>query len=137
MHARLDPSRPNIDPYLDSVLRDWGRWARAYPRGGPRRCASLEGRYLPEAGEVWADECRPLPPDERLAWHIETVWREHCPLRERLLLRAHYVLAPNRGGDAWPAYVRRTSRQLGIRPAEWGASVSTSARIIGGFITRW
>jgi hypothetical protein len=135
-YTSIFPDRPPVDPYLDSVLRDWGRWARTGGRP-PGTCASAEKRYVPEAGEVWETEPRPIPVDVRQAWEVETAWRTFVPIRERLLLRAHYVTAPTRSGDAWAAHVRRNSRAVGIRPSEWGAAVGTSARILGTYVMRW
>jgi hypothetical protein len=127
--------RVPVDEYLDWQLREWGRWARC--GGKPQAtCGSAEKRYTPEAGEVWETEEKPIPVDLRLAWEVETLWRTMVPMRERMLLRAHYVTAPTRSGDAWAAHVRRNCRAIGIRPHEWPMAVGTSARILGTYLAR-
>ena len=127
---------PIIEPDVDRTLREWARWARSW-HAGPATCRSVEGRYIPEAGEVWEQEPKPLPIDAREAWRIECIWRTRLPMPERLVLKAHYVTAPTYSSDAWLAHVRRTARELRIPVRDYSMAVTTAARAVSPWVRQW
>jgi len=81
---RQDVDYVHVDPALDYRLREWGRWARQ--RHWMSACRSIEGRYRPEAGDVWERDPRPLPVDALDAWRVECAWRTGLPYLERMIL---------------------------------------------------
>ena len=79
----------------ERVLWIWGRWAsvRLAPSNGT--CYSAEGRYRPEAGEVWGENIEPrLPPlsaaDRQDAELVEAVIVRMIR-KERGALAVHYA----------------------------------------------
>lgn len=130
---------PVINPALNERLCEWGRWARQ--RRWLSFCRSIEGRFRPEAGNVWDREPRALPIDALDAWHVECCWRLGLPLRERLILRAYFVTAPGgsserRTAGEWHAYTRRMCRSLGIPRGEFELAVSAAARMLNNVLRR-
>ena len=124
--------RPRVDRYVEDRLIDWGRWARSGK--WQSSCGSAEKYYLPEAGEIWQDEPRPVPVDQRDAWQVECLWRTKLEYRDRVLLRAHYVLGAGKSPGRWFVHIRRTSRHAGIRADQWGHAVGSAARKLGEYL---
>lgn len=120
---------PAIDQALTERLSEWGRWARQ--RRWLSFCRSIEGRFRPEAGDVWETEPRSLPVDALDAWHVECCWRTGLPLRERLILRAHFVIVRD-----WQGYRRRLSRQLGIPRKDWDHALVAAANMLNNILRR-
>jgi hypothetical protein len=127
---RQDADYVHVDPALDYRLREWGRWARQ--RHWMSACRSIEGRYRPEAGEVWEREPKPLPVNALDAWRVECAWRTGLPYLERMTLRAYFVIGPRQslGSNAWHAHIHATCRKYGIRRADWSGMVVRSANMI-------
>ena len=122
-----------MDPYVDQRLKEWARWARQ--RKWLSSCGSAEKHYLPESGEVWgSDEDKPVPVSVLDAWRVEVAWRTYLPMNERIVLRAHYITGPTRSSNAWAWHIRRTCRDLGLRPHQWGEYVSSAARKIEPYL---
>jgi hypothetical protein len=119
-------------PETDERLRNWARWGRERSGPGRLRCQSAEGRYMPDAGEVWGGAVAVVPVDSRDA---EIVERAVCRLRPagRIAVRAWYVDGAH-AGAGWPAVRRRACRAAGLG-ASWfdavlGAAVAEIAIMV-------
>ena len=132
---RQDVDYVHIDPALDYRLREWGRWARQ--RHWMSACRSIEGRYRPEAGEVWERDPKPLPVDALDAWRVECAWRTGLPYLERMILRAYFVIGPRilLGSKGWKAHVNAICDKHGIRRADWSWMVVRAANMLGNQLT--
>jgi hypothetical protein len=136
MAERAGVTRPSpqdyvyVEPALDYRLRNWARWARVR-HWLSSACRSIEGRYRPEAGDVWDRDLRPLPVDSLDAWAIECTWRTGLPLRERAIVRAYYVTAPVSSPGAWEAHKRKTCRMLSIARGAWAYDVGRAITMLG------
>ena len=132
---RQDVDYVHVDPALDYRLREWGRWARQ--RHWMSACRSVEGRYRPEAGEVWERDPKPLPVDALDAWRVECAWRTGLPYLERMILRGYFVIGPrgSLGSQGWKAHVNAICRKHGIRRADWSRMVSAAANRLGNQLT--
>lgn len=129
-----------IDTGLHDRLVEWGIWANS--RGWLSTCRSIEGRYLPPAGEVWERDPKPLPPDARDAWKIECAWRL-MPWKPKMILKAQYVATPrpDRPPTAWPRHMwerhlRHVCRELCIPWKEWEPSLDLAVRAIDNRLKR-
>lgn len=116
----------------DARLRNWARWGRERSGPGRLRCQSAEGRYMPDAGEVWAGAVAVVPIDARDA---EIVERAVCRLRPagRIAVRAWYVDGAH-AGAGWPAVRRRACRAAGLSAAWFDAILGAAVVEIAGMI---
>lgn len=132
---RQDADYVHVDPALDYRLREWGRWARQ--RHWMSACRSIEGRYRPEAGEVWERDPKPLPVDALDAWRVECAWRTGLPYLERMILRAYFVVGPrgSLGSQGWKSHVNAICRKYGIRRADWSRMVVRATNMLGNQLT--
>jgi len=132
---RQDVDYVHVDPALDYRLREWGRWARQ--RHWMSACRSVEGRYRPEAGEVWEREPKPLPVNALDAWRVECAWRTGLPYLERMILRGYFVVGPRSslGSQGWKSHVNAICRKHGIRRADWSRMVSAAVNRLGNQLT--
>jgi hypothetical protein len=132
---RQDVDYVHVDPALDYRLREWGRWARQ--RHWMSACRSIEGRYRPEAGEVWERDPKPLPVDALDAWRVECAWRTGLPYLERMILRGYFVIGPrgSLGSQGWKAHVNAICRKHGVRRADWSRMVSSAVNRLGNQLT--
>ena len=130
---RQDVDYVHIDPALDYRLREWGRWARQRHWISASSTRSIEGRYRPEAGEVWERDPKPLPVDALDAWKVECAWRTSLPYMERMVLRGYFVIRPrgSLGSQGWNSHVNAMCRKYGIRRADWGRMVVRAANMLG------
>lgn len=97
-----------IPRHIYERLVNWARWATGR-RWLSASCYSVEGRFRPEAGEVWQEQrARPQPLDILDAWTVECTWRVALPLRERLILRAYFVLDYSPGRLGYALRIRRS-----------------------------
>jgi len=128
---RDDADVVRVEDALDARLKEWGRWARQ--RAWLSSCRSIEGRYRPEAGEVWDRDPKPLPVDALEAWRVEVNWR-YLPWRERMMLRAYYVTAPRSSVPAWERHKRDTCRKLGLHRNEWAYMVQRGAVMLDSIL---
>ena len=132
---RQEADYVHVDPALDYRLREWGRWARQ--RHWMSACRSIEGRYRPEAGEVWERDAKPLPVDALDAWRVECAWRTGLPYLERMIIRAYFVVGPrgSLGSQGWKAHVNAICRKHGIRRADWSRMVVRATNMLGNQLT--
>ena len=119
---------------IANTLFNWARWARVR-RWQPSSCRSIEGRYMPELGEVWDDSPPKWPVDMLEAWHVEQTWRTRLPFKERMVVRSFFITAPvttkeGRNGDAFRFHIYRTCRQLGIRFKAYPNEVNRAALML-------
>lgn len=91
-------------------LENWGVAQRSY--WSPGRCASIEGRYVPERiiGDGWESRrTAKLMIDRRDADAVEEAWRNVAHRLHKQILKLHYV---------WQAPVPFTCRRLAIRQSK-------------------
>ena len=100
-------------------------------------CRSIEGRYRPEAGEVWERDPKPLPVDAIDAWRVECAWRTGLPYLERMIIRAYFVVGPrgSLGSQGWKSHVNAICRKHGIRRADWSRVVVRATNMLGNQLT--
>jgi len=120
-------------------LQNWARYARV--RKWPSHCRSIEHQYLPEAGDVFDPPPPRITVDLWDALAVEKAWAYKMPFKEKMLLKAHYILAPvmPKSGDigaVWSYHIRRVCRQLAIKRARYFAETYRAAlmmrNVLGG-----
>ncbi len=79
----------NAADFIESALRNWGRWARL--NGHQGHCASIEFRYTsPQCWRDLQDQAPRVEIDHALAESVERTMR-HIPRLHRLALKFRYV----------------------------------------------
>lgn len=112
---------------LQNRLANWTRWATGR-RWFSATCWSVEGRFRPEAGNVWEEAVHcPQPLDILDAWAVECTWRTALPLRERAILRAYFIL------DYHPS---RVGYMLRIRRSEVAREVYRASMMLRNSLPR-
>lgn len=84
-------------------LENWGRWAAGRGGAGQGRCASLEGRYVPERlgeGEEASRRTPRIPIDDIDAEYVDRIVSTYFgfPRRLAMTLVAHFVWRLGTGG---------------------------------------
>lgn len=107
-----------IPGHVFDRIVNWARWAGGWACGYGS-CASVEGRYQAVGGDTWDSDYqfRPLPIDIRDAELVEKAWTKQN-LRDRNILRSHFIYGRSPGAIA---------RAAGIRRSEYSGALYTAA----------
>lgn len=85
----------SLPPAVHAEFENWSRacWSGSWPHPLPvDRAMSAEGRYTPEAGDVFdPPEPRPPKPNFERAEIVQMVFKERLTHRERLVVIAEYT----------------------------------------------
>ena len=96
---------------IESRLNNWARWGR--PQTQYRRTYSLEGRYIPEAGDVFEEKKAVIPIDMRDAVILEKIIVQ-LPTKHRKVIVYSWVYPWTVKNDR---LFYKVCRLCGVRPS--------------------
>lgn len=122
----------SLPPAVHAEFENWSRacWSGSWPHPLPfDRAMSAEGRYTPEAGDVFdPPEPRPPKPNFERAAIVQGVFDGRLTHRERLVVIAEY---PQRIRSGRKDYgVSRAARWAGLPVRDYEASLRRAGRMV-------
>ena len=128
MRRDLTDTAYAIPADIDDRLLNWARWAKV--RGWQSSCGSIEKFYQPAAGNTMQE----VTPFERAdlwdAWEIERTWSVRMPQREKMVLKAAYIVVIRplpKSTDAAKKHERLLCKIAGCQRQDWPRVVYMAA----------
>lgn len=122
----------SLPPAVHAEFENWSRacWSGSWPHPLPfNRAMSAEGRFVPEAGDVFdPPEPRPPKPNFERAEVVQRVFNDRLSHRERLVVIAEYPQRIRSGRR--DSGIERAARSLGLTARLYEDSLRRAARLV-------